>query len=142
MLGVARALIVFPKRPGGQSQFSLHLLSQATSHSGIRQAQDWVLSAPAREHTVAELASKAAMSERNFRRVFAEEVGVSPMTFVEQVRVDAARRFLEEGDLPLKTVAQKVGFSSDEQLRRSFMRRVGVTPREYRQRFATALDEA
>lgn len=138
-LEVARELVVYLKRPGGQSQFSLYLASQTTSHPGIRQVQQWVLAQPAHPHSMPELAARAAMSERNFRRVFAKEAGQSPMAFVETARLEAARRQLESSDLPLKTIALTTGFGSDERLRRAFLRHVGITPREYRERFASAL---
>lgn len=138
-LEVARELVVYLKRPGGQSQFSLHLASQTTSHPGIRQVQEWVLAQPTHPHTMSDMAARAAMSERNFRRVFVKEAGQSPMAFVETARLEAARRQLESSDLPLKTIALTAGFGSDERLRRAFLRHVGITPREYRERFASAL---
>lgn len=138
-LEVARELVVYLKRPGGQSQFSLHLSSQTTSHPGIRKVQDWILSAPRSDFTIPAMAARAAMSERNFRRVFAKETGLSPMAYVETARIDAARRLLEEGDLPIKTIALSTGFSSDEQLRRAFLRHAGITPRQHRERFGSAM---
>lgn len=134
-LDLARELVVFLQRPGGQSQFSMHLASQATGNAGIRGVQDWILSDLTRDYNVASLASQAAMSERNFRRVFARETGHSPMAFVESARIEAARRLLEQGSLPAKAIAAATGFASDEALRRTFLRLVGITPREYRQRF-------
>lgn len=134
-LQVARDLVVYLKRPGGQSQYSLHLASQNTSHPGIRHAQDWILchlDAPLR---LAELARQAAMSERNFRRVFGREVGASPAEFIERARLDAARRLLEDGDLPLKSIAGRVGFGSEQSLRKLFLKQLGVAPHEYRARF-------
>ncbi|MGY8525482.1 GlxA family transcriptional regulator [Paracidovorax citrulli] len=137
-LDLARELVVFLKRPGGQSQFSMHLASQATAHDGIRSAQDWILSEVSRDFTMAELADRAAMSERNFRRVFARETGMSPSAFIEATRLETARRLLEQGELPLKAVAARSGFGSDEALRRAFLRHLGITPRDYRQRFGAA----
>ncbi|WP_059411805.1 GlxA family transcriptional regulator [Cupriavidus basilensis] len=134
-LDLARELVVYLKRPGGQSQYSLHLASQATSHAGIRGLQDWILSDLARDFTLAEMAARVAMSERNFRRVFAKETGASPMAFIESARIEGARRLLEQGDLPLKAIAARTGFGSDEGLRRAFLRQMGITPRDYRERF-------
>jgi len=134
-LNLARELVVFLKRPGGQSQFSVHLASQATGHGGIRGVQDWILGNLSQEFSMSELAARAAMSERNFRRVFARETGSSPAAFIEAARVEAARRLLEQDGMPLKGIAAQSGFASDEALRRAFLRRVGVTPREYRERF-------
>lgn len=134
-LEVARDLVVYLKRPGGQSQFSLHLTSQSTSHPRIREVQDWILCHVDAPHALAELARRAAMSERNFRRVFAREVGCSPTAFLESARLDAAKRLLEAGDLPLKSVAGRVGFASEQSLRTLFRKRLGVSPQDYRARF-------
>ncbi|MDA8445795.1 GlxA family transcriptional regulator [Paracidovorax valerianellae] len=135
-LEVARDLVMYLKRPGGQSQFSMHLASQGTRHPGIREVQAWILSHLAEPLPLQELASRAAMSERNFRRVFLHESGQSPSDFIETARLEGARRLLEEENgLPLKTVAARVGFRSDEPLRRLFLRRLGVTPQAYRERF-------
>lgn len=134
-LAVARDLVVFLQRPGGQSQFSVHLASQRTSHPGIRRVQDWVLSHLAEPVSLAGLARQAAMSERNFRRVFCKEVGVSPLEFIESARIEAARRLLEDGDLPLKSIAGRVGFRSEQSLRKLFVKRLGTAPHEYRARF-------
>ena len=141
-LQVARDLVVYLKRPGGQSQFSLHLASQNTSHPGIRAVQDWVLSNLGQPLGLPQMAQRASMSERNFRRVFHKEVGATPIEFVEQARLDAARRLLEDGDLPLKSVAGRVGFGSEQSLRKLFVKHLGVTPLEYRARVGGGNDEA
>jgi transcriptional regulator GlxA family with amidase domain len=137
-LAVARDLVVFLQRPGGQSQFSAHLASQSTSHPGIRRVQDWILSHLAEPVSLAGLARRAAMSERNFRRVFCKEVGVSPLEFIESARIEAARRLLEDGDLPLKSIAGRVGFRSEQSLRKLFVKRLGTGPHDYRARFGGA----
>jgi len=134
-LEVARDLVVYLKRPGGQSQFSVHLASQTTTHPGIRGVQDWVLANLQEDLSVRDLARKAAMSERNFRRVFAKEVGAGPIQFLETARLEAARRLLEDGNLPLKSVARRVGLGSDQSLRKLFLKHLGVGPNEYRARF-------
>lgn len=134
-LDLARELVVFLKRPGGQSQFSMHLASQATGHDDVRAVQDWILSDLTRDFTLSEMAARATMSERNFRRVFRRETGTGPMAFIESARLEAARRMLEQEGLPLKSVAARSGFGSDEALRRAFVRHLGITPRDYRQRF-------
>lgn len=134
-LEVARDLVVYLKRPGGQSQFSVHLASQSTTHGGIRQAQDWLLSHLDQPVRMDELARHAAMSERNFRRVFAKEVGSSPAQFIATARLEAARRLLEDSDLPLKSVAGRVGLGSEQPLRKLFQKHLGITPQEYRERF-------
>ncbi|QHJ00666.1 helix-turn-helix domain-containing protein [Xylophilus rhododendri] len=134
-LEVARDLVMYLKRPGGQSQFSVHLASQATGHAGIREVQDWTLAHLDEALSPAQLADRAAMSERNFRRVFLQETGQSPSEFIETARLERARRLLEESDLPLKTVAARVGLRSEQPLRHLFVRRLGITPQAYRDRF-------
>lgn len=134
-LDVARDLVVYLKRPGGQSQYSVHLESQNTTHPGVREAQDWILSNIDQPMVLSELANRAAMSERNFRRVFVKEVGVAPLTFIDTARLDTARRLLESGDLPLKSIARRVGFASEQSLRKLFVKRLGVAPDDYRSRF-------
>lgn len=137
-LEVARDLVVYLKRPGGQSQFSVHLASQNTSHPGIRAVQDWILSHLDEPLGLRDMAQRAAMSERNFRRVFCKEVGNSPLAFVERARLETARRLLEDGDLPLKSIAGRVGFGSEQPMRKLFLKHLGVAPNEYRARFGGA----
>lgn len=134
-LAVARDLVVYLKRPGGQSQFSQCLHSQMTLHTGIRQLQEWILGNLDRPLSLAVLSARAAMSPRNLGRVFRREAGCSPAEFVERCRIERARQLLEEGQAPLKQVALRCGFSSDDHLRRVFHRHLGVTPRAYRERF-------
>ena len=97
-----------------------------------------MLSDLSRAVTLADMAARAAMSERNFRRVFSREVGLCPQNFIETARLEAARRLLEDGDLPLKSVAAKVGFGSEQSLRKLFRKHLGVAPHEYRERFGGA----
>lgn len=101
----------------------------------VRSPQDWILSNVNQPIAMADLAGRAAMSERNFRRVFAKEVGVAPLMFIDTVRLDTARRLLEDGDLPLKVVAGRVGFATEQSLRKLFMKRLGIAPDDYRTRF-------
>lgn len=127
-----------------QSQFSHFLHSQMTQHAGVRQLQEWILGNLDRPLSLAVLSDRAAMSPRNLARVFRRETGSSPVEFVERGRIELARRLLEEGKAPLKQLAQRCGFSSDDHLRRVFQRQLGVTPRAYQQRFgrgAEALGE-
>jgi transcriptional regulator GlxA family with amidase domain len=100
---VARRLVVFLKRPGGQSQFSAHLAAQMADEGKIRSLQHWILDHLSLDLTLDALASRAAMSVRNFTRVFQGETGTTPADFVEMARVDAARRVLEESETPLAT---------------------------------------
>ncbi|MEI6000751.1 GlxA family transcriptional regulator [Paraburkholderia bengalensis] len=134
-LRVARELVMFVKRPGGQSQYSLHLAAQVTERSPLRDIQESILNDLSADLSVEVLAGRAGMSVRNFSRMFKRETGTTPGDFVEIARVQAARRMLEESDTPLKKVAYLCGFSDQNSLRRAFIRRLGVTPIEYRQRF-------
>lgn len=137
-LAVARDLVVYLRRPGGQSQYSMHLASQNTAHPGIRDAQDWILSNVATPMPLSDLAKRAAMSERNFRRVFVKEVGVAPNQYIDAARLDKACVLLQDGDLPLKSVAGRVGYASEQSLRKLFLKQLGVTAEEYRVRFSSA----
>jgi transcriptional regulator GlxA family with amidase domain len=134
-LAVARRLVVFLKRPGGQSQFSAHLAAQVATEGRIQAVQHWILDHLPLDLTVKKLASRAAMSVRNFTRVFQEEAGMTPADFVEMARVDSARRLLEDTDKPLQRVASNCGFSNPDVMRRAFLRRIGTGPGEYRERF-------
>ncbi|SDD52811.1 Transcriptional regulator GlxA family, contains an amidase domain and an AraC-type DNA-binding HTH domain [Cupriavidus sp. YR651] len=137
-LGVAREFVMFLKRPGGQSQFSAHLAAQTAERSAIRETQNWVIENLEMPMSVDCLAVHAGMSTRNFSRVFKQECQVTPADFVEGARVDAARRLLEETRNPLKRVAALTGFCDPNGLRRAFVRRLGVSPGEYRRRFRVA----
>jgi len=134
-LAVARELVMFIKRPGGQAQFSAHLAAQSAQRDPIRQVQEWVLENLEEELTVDQLAAQAGMSVRNFSRAFKSDTGETPGDFVEAARLDAARRMLEETASPLKRVAARSGFHDQNSLRRAFVRRLGVTPGDYRLRF-------
>ncbi|MFM0502453.1 GlxA family transcriptional regulator [Paraburkholderia caffeinilytica] len=138
-LEVARDLVVYLKRPGGQSQFSVHLSSQQSQHPGIRGLQDWVFANLDKRISVADMAQFMVTSPRNFARVFQRETGMSPMVFVEQARVEAARRALEDGTLPIKTIAMQVGFRSYEPMRKAFLKWLNVSPQAYRSRFGSTL---
>ena len=134
-LRIAKALILFLQRPGGQSQFSVHLAAQVSEIGPIRDVHDWILGSLGADLSVEALAVRAGMSSRNFARQFKRETGMTPGDYVEAARVEAAGRILEESDTPLKKVAGMCGFADQSGLRRAFMRRVKVTPVEYRQRF-------
>src|SRR5580692_9714351 len=134
-LSVARRLVVFLKRPGGQSQFSAHLAAQIATEGRIQAVQHWILDHLPLELTVKTLASRAGMSLRNFKRVFQREAGMTPADFVEMARVDSARRLLEDTDKPLQRVASSSGFVNPDTMRRAFLRRIGISPSEYRERF-------
>lgn len=136
-LQVATDMVVYLKRPGGQSQFSAHLLSERTARPGIREIQQWILENLHARLSVAQLAQKAMMSERHFARVFQQEVGASTQEFIATCRVERARQLLADQALPLKTVAARAGFNGEAQMRRAFQKRMGIAPAQYRERFAT-----
>ncbi|MBB5370688.1 MULTISPECIES: GlxA family transcriptional regulator [unclassified Janthinobacterium] len=140
-LEVARDLVVYLKRPGGQSQFSVHLASQMTTHPGMRQLQGWIMEHLAQPLTIPLLAARLAMSERNFTRVFQRETGASPTEFIETARFEVARRLLEDNVTSLKQVAAQTGLHSEERLRRLFHKKLGITPRDYRERFSSTRRE-
>lgn len=129
---VARHLVVYLHRPGGQSQFSSAVWSEATEIQPIRDACDVIHQSPEIDLSVAALAESVGMSERNFTRVFRSEIGESPARYVDRVRVEAARTILERENTSLDQVASRTGFSSAEVLRRAFHRRLGISPAAYR----------
>jgi len=137
-LTVARWLVMFVKRPGGQSQFSAQLAAQRAEAPAISTLQEWILSHLEEDLSVPALAVRAAMSERNFARVFLRETGLTPGAFVETARLEAARRQLEDSAHPIERVARDAGFGNAERLRRTFLRRLGVSPLDYRRRFRFA----
>ncbi len=137
-LAVARELVMFLRRPGGQSQFSVQLTAQAADREPIRDLQAWIVDNPGADLAVAKLARRAAMSARNFARVFARETGLTPADFVEQTRVEAARRRLEESSDGIEAIVAACGFGTRESMRRAFVRRLGVAPSAYRARFRSS----
>jgi transcriptional regulator GlxA family with amidase domain len=134
-LTVARDCVMFLKRPGGQSQFSAHLMLQQSSHTSIGDLQNWVLDHLDADLSVAALAERAAMSPRNFARVFKRDVHITPARFVEIARLQAACRQLETSQASVERVARDCGFGNPEHLRRAFMRQYRISPQSYRQRF-------
>jgi transcriptional regulator GlxA family with amidase domain len=134
---VAQDLVMFLRRPGGQSQFSRYLLNQAKRPGPIRDLQSWILENLARDLSVETLADRVAMSPRNFTRVFTRETDTPPAKFVEEARLDAARQRLEQGTEGLEQVAAATGFGNSLNLRRVFERNLQLTPTEYRERFCS-----
>jgi transcriptional regulator GlxA family with amidase domain len=133
---VARELVVFLRRPGGQSQYKSPVWTEPARKPGIREAQDLIHGRPEADLRVPALAAHAGMSERHFSREFTRALGCPPGDYVEQVRVDAARRLLESGPAPVTVVAARTGFGTAETMRRAFLRRLGVPPAHYRRHFA------
>jgi transcriptional regulator GlxA family with amidase domain len=134
-LRIAKELILFLKRPGGQSQFSVHLETQIAETGPIRDIHEWILHNLAEDLSVEALAARLGMSGRNFARLFKRQTDMTPGDYVEATRVEAARRMLEESDTSLKKLASMFGFLDQAGLRRAFMRQIHVTPGDYRQRF-------
>jgi len=134
-LAVARELVMFLRRPGGQSQFSVQLSTQQADREPIRDLQRWIGDHLGADLSVEALARRAAMSPRNFARVFAREVGMTPGEFVENLRVEAARRRLEESAEGVDAIASACGFGTRESMRRAFIRTLHVPPSAYRNRF-------
>ena len=134
-LEVAKQLVLYLRRPGGQNQFSSLLVSQVAESSALHEVVHWISEHYQKKLNVSGLAAMAAMSPRNFSRRFAEETGFSPAKFIERVRVEQAKRLLEETKLPLESVASQCGISSAEQLGQIFNRVLKISPKFYRQRF-------
>jgi len=135
-LAIARRLVVFLKRPGGQAQFSAALSAQAADREGDFEAlHAWIAENLDGDLRVERLAAAAGMSPRNFARTYAARVETTPARTVESMRVEAAKRHLEDNRLLVKTIAARCGFKDYEGMRRAFLRRIGIPPSEYRNRF-------
>ncbi len=132
---VAKRLVVFAQRQGGQSQFSPYLNVPTDEDSPIAKVQTYVMEHISESFTVDKLAKVAGMSARNFARIFAQEAGMTPAEFVERARLDAVRNLLEGSDMALKAVAYHGGFGSADHMRIVFVKRLGVTPTQYRASF-------
>ncbi|QNK65931.1 GlxA family transcriptional regulator [Variovorax sp. PAMC26660] len=138
-LSVAQELVLYLRRPGGQSQFSPGLQAQMDARHPLRDLVTWMLEHPRGDLSVAALAERMAMSTRHFARQFRAETGETPARFVERLRLDCAKSYLERTPWPLERVAQRAGFGSVDSLQRSLRRHAGTTPELYRQRFASTL---
>ncbi len=134
-LAAARELVMFLKRPGGQSQFSAQLAVQLAEREPLRELQAYVQEHPHAQLSVEQLARRVSMSPRNFARLFTREVGMTPACFVTSIRVETARRLLEETTDPIKIICEKSGLGTPESMRRAFIRALGIPPGQYRQRF-------
>jgi transcriptional regulator GlxA family with amidase domain len=138
-LDVARELVLFLRRPGNQSQFSVPLWSrQPAASDALRSVVDAIHADPGGSHGISELATLAGLSPRHLQRRFTQEVALPPAAYVERVRIEAAQRALADGNDTLDSIARRNGFGTAETLRRTFHRLVGVAPSEYRDRFRTA----
>ncbi len=134
-LEVARALVMFLRRPGGQAQFSAQLSVQLAEQEPLRELQAYILEHPREDLSVQSLARRVAMSPRNFARVFTREVGMPPARFVTSTRVETARRLLEESSEGLEAICARSGLGTPAAMRRAFLHAVGIPPGEYRERF-------
>lgn len=134
-LDLARNLVVFLVRPGGQSQFSTQLAVQVAEREEVRQVQYLVEADPGAHWSVARMAERAGLSVRQFSRVFTAQVGCGPGRYVERVRLEWARRRLEKGAASVAAIARGCGFGTGEALRKAFVRHLGCAPSEYRERF-------
>ena len=138
---VARWLVMFLHRPGGQTQFATPVWLPRAERWAVRAVQSLVESAPGGDHRLPTMAAAAAMSVRHFARVFTQEVGDTPARFVERVRLEAARHELETTTATLDVIAELCGFGTAETMRRAFQRRMGVAPDSYRRRFRVVARE-
>lgn len=136
-LAVARELVVYLKRSGGQEQYSQPLQFQTDSVSRFSELTTWILSHLSNDLSVEALAGRACLCPRHFSRRFKDEVGTSPAEFVDKLRLDEARHRLSNGDNSIENVGFSVGFKSADAFRRSFERRLGITPGDYRRHFTT-----
>jgi transcriptional regulator GlxA family with amidase domain len=134
-LAVARSLVVYLRRPGGQAQFSAHLRAQSAQRAPLREVQQWISEHPGADLSVPALAAKAGLSARQFARAFAAETGVPPGKHVAAVRLEAAQRMLADSGLGVAQVARACGYGTPEAMRRAFVHALGVPPVSYRSRF-------
>lgn len=138
-VNIARVLVLYLKRPGNQSQFSNILMHQQVDYQPVKDIQSWVMEHLDEEITVDSMAERALMSSRNFARVFLKETGITPAKYVEKMRLETARRRLEETHLTLEEISSECGIGSADSLRRLFIRHLKTTPSDYRNSFASAL---
>ncbi|MFB7916875.1 GlxA family transcriptional regulator [Streptomyces sp. NPDC056061] len=137
-LRVARHLVVFLCRPGNQAQFSAQLVAQTARREPLREVQHWITEHPAEDLTVEALAARARLSPRHFARAFRAETGLTPGRYVDRVRMEHARRLLEDTSDGVAGVAHASGYGTPEAMRRAFLKALGTAPAEYRRRFRPA----
>ncbi|WFE34562.1 GlxA family transcriptional regulator [Micromonospora sp. WMMD975] len=134
-LAIARHLVMFLRRPANQTQLSAQLSAQVASRPGLREVQRWIADNPHADLRVPALARRASLSPRQFARAFTAEVGETPGRYVDGVRLETARRLLEESDDSIDRIAARCGYGTSEAMRRAFIRVLGIPPAEYRRRF-------
>ncbi|GGV74071.1 transcriptional regulator [Streptomyces gelaticus] len=136
-LSIARHLVVFLRRPGNQAQFSAQLTAQTARREPLRAVQHWITENPGEDLCVEALAARARLSPRHFARVFRAETGLTPGRYVDRVRLEQARRLLEDTTDGVSGVSRACGYGTPEAMRRAFVKALGTTPAEYRRRFRT-----
>jgi len=141
-LELARVLVMFLKRPGGQSQFSSELISQLISPDRLEDLVEWIRDHLDQPLTIEELARRSKMSARNFQRVFTRQCGLPPAKFIERLRVERARVIIEDTSLSMAEIATKSGFDSEQRMRRSFQRVLGINPADHAVRVRRTLDKS
>jgi transcriptional regulator GlxA family with amidase domain len=134
-LTIARHLVVFLRRPGNQAQFSAQLTAQTARREPLREVQHWITEHPGDDLSVDALASRARLSPRHFARAFQAETGLTPGRYVERVRLEHARRLLEDTTDGVTGISRACGYGTPEAMRRAFIKALGAAPAEYRQRF-------
>jgi transcriptional regulator GlxA family with amidase domain len=134
-LTVARYLVVFLRRPGNQAQFSAQLSAQTARREPLREVQHWITEHPGDDLCVESLAARARLSPRHFARAFQSETGMTPGRYVDTVRLEHARRLLEDTTDGIEQIARASGYGTPEAMRRAFIRTLGSAPAEYRRRF-------
>lgn len=137
-LTVARHLVVFLRRPGNQAQFSAQLAAQTARREPLREVQQWITEHPGADLSVEALAARAALSPRHFARAFHAETGMTPGRYVDRVRLEHARRLLEDTGDGVEEISRASGYGTPEAMRRAFVRTLGSSPAEYRRRFRPA----
>jgi transcriptional regulator GlxA family with amidase domain len=134
-LTVARHLVVFLRRPGNQAQFSAQLAAQTARRAPLRDLQQWITEHPEEDLSVEALAARARLSPRHFARAFQAETGTTPGRYVDRVRLEHARRLLEETAVGVQEVARAAGYGTSEAMRRAFVKALDTAPADYRRRF-------
>ncbi|ANB09702.1 AraC family transcriptional regulator [Streptomyces ambofaciens] len=141
-LTVARHLVVFLRRPGNQAQFSAQLAAQTARREPLREVQRWITEHPGADLGVESLAARAGLSPRHFARAFRAETGMTPGRYVDRVRIEHARRLLEDTGAGVEQVSRASGYGTPEAMRRAFVSALGTAPAEYRRRFRPAPEPA
>ncbi|MFE9811666.1 GlxA family transcriptional regulator [Streptomyces sp. NPDC005548] len=137
-LTIARHLVVFLRRPGNQAQFSVQLAAQTARREPLREVQQWISEHPGADLSVESLAARARLSPRHFARAFQSETGMTPGRYVERVRLEHARRLLEDTPDGVEGISRASGYGTPEAMRRAFVKTLGSAPAEYRRRFRPA----